>query len=195
MSELKRFEVTDRPLSLDDVAARVSRPDCGAIVTFDGVVRETVTADGERGTDFLEYEAYVEMAEQMLAAIGDEIQALAQGQGREHFAPGRALRDRRTERGHRGGYAPPRRRLLRGVQLRYRTAQGGGPHLETGKLGGRPSLGGRPAPTRTGPDSAGVWAGNSRAHRFRASARGSARKWARARTKRHIALRLAAKRP
>ena len=76
MRELKRFEVTDRPLSLDDVAARVSRPDCGAIVTFDGVVRgETVTADGERGTDFLEYEAYVEMAEQMLAAIGDEIQA------------------------------------------------------------------------------------------------------------------------
>ena len=68
--------MTDRPLSLDDAAARVSRPDCGAIVTFDGVVRgETMTADGERGTDFLEYEAYVEMAEQMMAAIGDEIQA------------------------------------------------------------------------------------------------------------------------
>lgn len=75
-SERKRFELTDRPLSLDDVSARVSRPDCGAIATFAGVVRgETVTEEGQRGTDFLNYEAYVEMAEAMLAQIGDEIQA------------------------------------------------------------------------------------------------------------------------
>ncbi len=68
----KFFEITDQPLSLDDVASRVSRPDCGAIVTFAGVVRgETVTATGVRGTDFLNYEAYTEMAEAMLARIGD----------------------------------------------------------------------------------------------------------------------------
>ena len=74
MSELKLFEITQDALSLDDVAARVNRPDCGAIATFAGVVRgATVTAEGERGTDFLAYEAYVEMAEQKLAAIGDEI--------------------------------------------------------------------------------------------------------------------------
>lgn len=72
----KRFEITDEPLSLDDVAARVSRPDCGAIATFGGMVRgETATEEGDRGTDFLEYEAYAEMAEPMLATIGDEIQA------------------------------------------------------------------------------------------------------------------------
>lgn len=71
----KRFEVTEGPLSLDDVAARVSDPSCGAITTFAGVVRgETVTAEGMRGTDFLAYEAYAEMAEAMLAQIGDEIQ-------------------------------------------------------------------------------------------------------------------------
>jgi molybdopterin synthase catalytic subunit len=76
MIEPKRFEITDRPLSLDDVAARVSRPDCGAITTFAGVVRgETATETGQRGTDFLNYEAYTEMAERMLAQIGDEIQA------------------------------------------------------------------------------------------------------------------------
>ena len=72
----KRFLITDQPLSLDDVARRVARPDCGAIVTFAGVVRgATVTGDGVRGTDFLNYEAYSEMAERMLARIGDEIQA------------------------------------------------------------------------------------------------------------------------
>lgn len=76
MSGKKRFEMTDAALSLDDVAARVSRPDCGAIATFAGVVRgETATDMGARGTDFLNYEAYVEMAEAMLAQIGDEIQA------------------------------------------------------------------------------------------------------------------------
>lgn len=72
----KRFEITEQPLSLDDVAARVSRPDCGAITTFAGTVRgETTTMEGTRGTDFLQYEAYTEMAERMLAQIGDEILA------------------------------------------------------------------------------------------------------------------------
>ncbi len=68
--EKKMFEVTRAPLSIDEVAARVNRPNCGAIVTFAGVVRG-ITGDEE--TDHLEYEAYVEMAEAMLAQIGDEI--------------------------------------------------------------------------------------------------------------------------
>jgi molybdopterin synthase catalytic subunit len=70
------FEVTDRPLSIDDAAQRVSRPDCGAVVAFAGMVRgETTTDAGPRGTDFLEYEAYSEMAERVMARIGDEIRA------------------------------------------------------------------------------------------------------------------------
>ncbi len=52
-----------------------SEPRFGAITTFAGVVRgETATDEGQRGTDFLHYEAYAEMAETMLAQIGDEIQ-------------------------------------------------------------------------------------------------------------------------
>lgn len=75
-TERKLFEITDQPLSLDDVAARVNRPDCGAIAAFGGMVRgETKTNDGARGTDFLEYEAYGAMAERMLAQIGEEIKA------------------------------------------------------------------------------------------------------------------------
>lgn len=71
---MKLFEITDQPLSLDDVARRVSRPDCGAITTFAGIVRgETATAEGVRSTDFLNYEAYTEMAEAMMARIGEEI--------------------------------------------------------------------------------------------------------------------------
>ena len=52
--------VTDEPLSLDPLVERVRDPRAGAVVTFQGVTREV-----ER----LEYEAYVEMAEQKMAAI------------------------------------------------------------------------------------------------------------------------------
>jgi molybdopterin converting factor subunit 1 len=52
--------VCDEPLALDALAARVSEPAAGAVVTFSGVTREV-----ER----LEYEAYVEMAEERMAEI------------------------------------------------------------------------------------------------------------------------------
>ena len=55
--------VTTDPLSVDDLVARVRDPAAGAVVTFQGVTRQV-----ER----LEYEAYVEMAEQRLAAIVEE---------------------------------------------------------------------------------------------------------------------------
>jgi len=72
---MKRFEITAQPLSLDEVARRVVRPDCGAVATFAGVVRgTTATQEGVRGTDFLNYEAYTEMAEALLARIAAEIQ-------------------------------------------------------------------------------------------------------------------------
>ena len=71
----KLFEVTDQPLSQDDILHRVNRSDCGGVVTFAGTVRgSTATDDGARETDFLIYDAYVPMAEKMMARIGSEIQ-------------------------------------------------------------------------------------------------------------------------
>jgi molybdopterin synthase catalytic subunit len=52
--------VTADPLSLDALAERVRDPGAGAVVTFSGVTREV-----ER----LEYEAYVEMAEERMETI------------------------------------------------------------------------------------------------------------------------------
>jgi MoaE-MoaD fusion protein len=52
--------VTEEQLSLDAVAARVRDPRAGAVVTFQGVTREV---------ELLQYEAYVEMAEERIAAI------------------------------------------------------------------------------------------------------------------------------
>ena len=52
--------VSEEPLSLDALVARVRDPRAGAVVTFQGVTREV-----ER----LDYEAYVEMAEERIAEI------------------------------------------------------------------------------------------------------------------------------
>ncbi len=70
------YEITEAPLPIEEAARRVTRPDCGAVVTFAGTVRgETATEGGTRGTDFLNYEAYVQMAERTMAQIGDEMRA------------------------------------------------------------------------------------------------------------------------
>jgi molybdopterin synthase catalytic subunit len=52
--------VSAEPLSLDALAARVRDPRAGAVVTFSGVTREVT---------HLDYEAYVEMAEERMRAI------------------------------------------------------------------------------------------------------------------------------
>jgi molybdopterin synthase catalytic subunit len=52
--------VTTAPLSLDALVERVRDPRAGAVVTFQGVTREV---------DSLDYEAYVEMADERIRAI------------------------------------------------------------------------------------------------------------------------------
>lgn len=64
------FAVVDRPISVIEVLDAVGGDGFGGTVTFTGTVR-----DCSRGRDVahLEYEAYVPMAERVLARIGDEI--------------------------------------------------------------------------------------------------------------------------
>jgi MoaE-MoaD fusion protein len=57
---LQHVRITSEPLSLDSLVERVRDPRAGAVITFQGVTREV---------DKLEYESYVEMAEQKMAAI------------------------------------------------------------------------------------------------------------------------------
>ncbi len=64
------FEITDAPLSVDAVAAKVARRSSGAIATFTGVVRERSRG---RQVDHLEYEAYPEMALAKMREIAAEI--------------------------------------------------------------------------------------------------------------------------
>jgi MoaE-MoaD fusion protein len=69
---VRRYEVTDRPISLDDVASRVIAPDRGGVTLFAGTVRGVT---GALATEYLEYEVYPEMAEASFASIAGEAQA------------------------------------------------------------------------------------------------------------------------
>jgi molybdopterin synthase catalytic subunit len=67
----RRFEVVRRPIDVQDVVGRVSGPAHGAVVTFIGTVRDNNLG---RQVHYLDYEAYPEMAAEVLAQIGVEIQ-------------------------------------------------------------------------------------------------------------------------
>ncbi len=67
----KDFWLTADPIEVNDVISKVVRPEAGAISTFIGVAREFT--QGKR-TLYLEYQAYVPMAEKKLAEIAAEIE-------------------------------------------------------------------------------------------------------------------------
>src|SRR3982750_2473602 len=65
------FRVTDQPLSLEAVAAEVADERAGAVATFTGTVRRQ-----SRGREVtrLEYEAYAEMAEDVMAQLARDLE-------------------------------------------------------------------------------------------------------------------------
>ena len=65
------FRVSEEPLSLEAVAAEVADEGAGAVATFTGTVRRH-----SRGRDVtrLEYEAYAEMAEDVMARLAADLQ-------------------------------------------------------------------------------------------------------------------------
>jgi molybdopterin synthase catalytic subunit/molybdopterin converting factor small subunit len=64
------FLVTEQPLSLDAVVAEVADESAGAIATFTGTVRRQSRG---REVTHLEYEAYAEMAEDVMAKLAAEL--------------------------------------------------------------------------------------------------------------------------
>jgi molybdopterin synthase catalytic subunit len=65
------YQITDKPITEETVVQSLISAKIGAVVTFVGVVRGSTEG---RGVHHLEYEAYPEMALNVLSQIGDEIQ-------------------------------------------------------------------------------------------------------------------------
>jgi MoaE-MoaD fusion protein len=66
------FRVSDAPLDLGAAVEEAASDEAGAIATFVGTVRRSSRG---RGVLYLEYEAFAEMAEPMLARLADELTA------------------------------------------------------------------------------------------------------------------------
>jgi molybdopterin synthase catalytic subunit len=66
------FRVTEEPLSLEAVASEVADERAGAVATFTGTVRRQSRG---REVERLEYEAYAEMAEEVMAKLAADLQS------------------------------------------------------------------------------------------------------------------------
>jgi molybdopterin synthase catalytic subunit len=66
------FRVTEEPLSLEAVAAEVADERAGAVATFTGTVRRQSRG---REVELLEYEAYAEMAEDVMTKLAADLQS------------------------------------------------------------------------------------------------------------------------
>ncbi|AZS13389.1 molybdenum cofactor biosynthesis protein MoaE [Paenibacillus lutimineralis] len=68
---MKQYEIVEQPIEVQLYIDYVLHPGAGAVTVFTGHVREWT--QGVK-TLFLAYEAYVPMAEKMLARVGEEIE-------------------------------------------------------------------------------------------------------------------------
>jgi molybdopterin synthase catalytic subunit len=65
--------VTETELDLDELLARVTLPTTGAAAIFTGIVRGETQRGEAHKTQYLEYEAYLHMAEAKMMQVADEI--------------------------------------------------------------------------------------------------------------------------
>lgn len=69
------FSITEDEIDLNDLLAKITLVSTGAAAIFTGMVRGKTSRGAEHETDYLEYEAYVPMAEAKMKQVADEIRA------------------------------------------------------------------------------------------------------------------------
>lgn len=67
------FSITEGPLDLDELLARITLPSTGAACLFTGMVRALTRRGAAHDTAYLEYEAYLPMAEAKMHQVAGEI--------------------------------------------------------------------------------------------------------------------------
>ena len=69
------FSITEDEIDLNDLLAKITLMSTGAAAIFTGMVRGETQRGEAHATDFLEYEAYVPMAEAKMKQVAEEIRA------------------------------------------------------------------------------------------------------------------------
>jgi molybdopterin synthase catalytic subunit len=67
------FSVTENEIDLNELLAKITLPSTGAAAIFTGMVRGKTSRGEAHQTEYLEYEAYVPMAEAKMKQVADEI--------------------------------------------------------------------------------------------------------------------------
>ncbi len=69
------FFITEEEINLNDLLAKITLPTTGAAAIFTGMVRGVTSRDDPHETAYLEYEAYVPMAEAKMKQVTEEIRS------------------------------------------------------------------------------------------------------------------------
>lgn len=67
------YSITESEIDLNDLLARITLDSTGAAAIFTGMVRGITTRTDPHKTEYLEYEAYVPMAEEKMQQVAQEI--------------------------------------------------------------------------------------------------------------------------
>jgi len=67
------FSITPDEIDLNDLLSKITLTSTGAAAIFAGMVRGTTSRGEAHDTDYLEYEAYIPMAEAKMKQVADEI--------------------------------------------------------------------------------------------------------------------------
>jgi molybdopterin synthase catalytic subunit len=69
------YSITVEEIQLNDLLAKITLPSTGAAAIFTGMVRGVTSREDPHQTVYLEYEAYVPMAEAKMKQVAEEIRA------------------------------------------------------------------------------------------------------------------------
>ena len=69
------FSITEDEIDLNELLAQITLTSTGAAATFTGMVRGETKRGEAHDTEYLEYEAYIPMAEAKMKQVADEIRA------------------------------------------------------------------------------------------------------------------------
>ena len=67
------FSITEDEIDLNDLLAKITLTSTGAAAIFTGMVRGETNRGDAHETEYLEYEAYIPMAESKMKQVADEI--------------------------------------------------------------------------------------------------------------------------
>ena len=67
--------ITESEIDLNDLLAKITLTSTGAAAIFTGMVRGVTSRDNPHETEYLEYEAYIPMAEEKMKQVAEEIRA------------------------------------------------------------------------------------------------------------------------